>query len=56
MPTREQLWWMAIGIATLLIVKYPLLGLKEWNNLLHHCSRKDDPNGLFYYPLMGLLK
>jgi hypothetical protein len=53
MPNKQQLWWMATGVIALLVIKYPLVGLHTWNGILHPC-RKDDPNGLFYNPLMGV--
>jgi hypothetical protein len=51
--TSQQLMWMTAGVLALLAIKYPIVGLKTWNGVLHP-ERRDNPNGLFYYPLMGI--
>jgi hypothetical protein len=42
-----------IGIILLLIVKYVLVGLKNWNSFFHP-TRIEDKDSLFMQPLLGI--
>jgi hypothetical protein len=42
------------GIAGFLFLKYVVVGFCQWNSILHPL-RQDDPNSLFFYPLLGFV-
>jgi hypothetical protein len=52
--TTEHIKWMLYGIGALLVIKYGVVGLHHWNNALHP-GRQDDPSGMFYCPLLGIM-
>lgn len=52
----ERLKWALIGIASLLAVKYGLLGLDWWNSLLHPGRQEPENLQVFRRPLLGLLE
>lgn len=51
---KEFLAAALFGVAVLLILKYVVFGLKNWNSTFHP-ERQDDPSGIFYCPLFRLL-
>lgn len=50
--TGRDLWFMALGIAALLLVKYIFFGLDEWDKMFHP-DRMDNPGSPFYFPFLG---
>lgn len=51
----ERLKWFAIGWASVLIVKYAIVGLDDWNALLHPGLVPAPNQQAFRRPLLGLL-
>ena len=50
----KNLGYILLGIALLLIVKYGVFGLRQWNQILHP-ERQDDTKSIFYQPFLGVL-
>jgi hypothetical protein len=52
---NEKLTWFAIGWASILIVKYAIVGLDDWNAVLHPGLVTAPNQQAFRKPLLGLL-
>jgi hypothetical protein len=50
----ERLKWMALGVASLLFIKYVVVGLDEWDGWLHP-GRREPHFSAFRKPFLGLL-
>ena len=44
---------IVIGIIFLLVIKYIIVGLKNWNSVFHP-TRIEDKDSLFLQPLLGI--
>lgn len=55
MNTRQKtlIAGAVLGVGALLVLKYVIVGLKNWNAALHP-GRQDDPTGIFYCPFLRL--
>ncbi|MDG6998423.1 MAG: hypothetical protein JRN15_04835 [Nitrososphaerota archaeon] len=51
--TSRDWWFIALGIAALLLVKYVFFGLDEWDKIFHP-DRIDNPGSPFYFPFLGV--
>jgi hypothetical protein len=52
--TAEKIKWAAIGWALLLGVKYLIVGLDDWNAVLHPGLQTAPNQEMFRKPLLGL--
>jgi hypothetical protein len=54
MITNDQIKWAAIGWISLLAMKYLIVGLDDWNALLHPGLVIAPNQEIFRKPLMGV--
>jgi hypothetical protein len=54
MSSDEKAKWFFIGWASLLLIKYLVVGLIAWNNALHPGLETAPNQNMFLQPLLGL--